>query len=49
MIYTIVMFGDPVMKKEAKVLEPVSIDVIAIAEVKFATVYAANGVGTADP
>lgn len=49
MIYPIVMYGNPVLKIKAKVIEPGSIDVKSLAEDMFETMYAANGVGLAAP
>lgn len=49
MIYPIVMYGDPVLKKKAIAIEPGSMDVISLAEDMFETMYAANGVGLAAP
>ncbi len=49
MVYPIVMYGDPVLKKKAKAIKPGSIDVKSLAEDMFETMYAANGVGLAAP
>ena len=49
MIYPIVVYGDPVLKKVAVEIEKGSIDVKKLAEDMFETMYAANGVGLAAP
>ncbi|CAM3369240.1 peptide deformylase [Aquirufa ecclesiirivi] len=49
MIYPIIPYGDPVLRKIAKDIEPGSIDLIALAEDMFETMYAASGVGLAAP
>ncbi len=49
MVYPIVMYGDPVLKKKTKPIKPGSIDVKSLAEDMFETMYAANGVGLAAP
>jgi peptide deformylase len=48
MIYPIVAFGDPVLKKRAEEIEP-GTDVKQLVEDMFATMYAASGVGLAAP
>ena len=49
MIYPIVVYGDPVLKKRAKDIEKGSIDVEKLAEDMFETMYEAAGVGLAAP
>ena len=49
MIYPIVLFGDPVLKKMAKDLEPGDLDLDQLIEDMFETMDAANGVGLAAP
>ena len=49
MIYPIVVYGDPVLKKKAIEIEKDSIDVKALSEDMFATMKAASGVGLAAP
>lgn len=49
MIYPIVAYGHPVLKKKAKDIEKGIIDVKQLAEDMFETMYAASGVGLAAP
>lgn len=49
MIYPIVVYGDPVLKKRAEDIEKESLDVKALAADMFETMYAASGVGLAAP
>lgn len=49
MIYPIVVYGDPVLKKKAVDIEKGSIDVEKLAEDMFETMYGASGVGLAAP
>ncbi|MCZ2483581.1 peptide deformylase [Aquirufa nivalisilvae] len=49
MIYPIIPYGDPVLRKVAKDIEPSSIDLITLADDMFETMYAASGVGLAAP
>ena len=49
MIYPIVAYGDPVLKKKALDIEEGSTDVKKLAEDMFETMYAASGVGLAAP
>lgn len=49
MIYPIVAFGDPVLKKVAEDISPESIDIRQMAADMFETMYEANGVGLAAP
>ena len=50
MIYSIVAYGDPVLKKVAEDIDPQGdIDVKKLSEDMFETMYAANGVGLAGP
>lgn len=49
MIYPIVLYGDPVLKKEAEDIEEGSIDVKKLSEDMFATMEAAHGIGLAAP
>lgn len=49
MIYPIVLYGDPVLKKPAENIEPGSIDVKQLSEDMFETMYQASGVGLAAP
>jgi len=49
MIYPIVAYGDPVLRKVARDIEPGSIDIQKLAEDMFETMYAASGVGLAGP
>ncbi|MCV9388096.1 peptide deformylase [Reichenbachiella ulvae] len=49
MIYPIVVYGDPVLKKEAEDIEEGSIDVKKLAEDMFETMKHASGIGLAAP
>ena len=49
MIYPIVVYGDPVLKKKAQNIEEGSVDVKALSEDMFETMYAASGIGLAAP
>ena len=49
MILPIIAYGDPVLRKRAKLIEPGSIDVKALSANMFETMYAASGVGLAAP
>jgi len=49
MIYPIVAYGHPVLKKKGKDLEKGEIDVKTLVEDMFETMYNANGVGLAAP
>lgn len=49
MIFPIVAYGDPVLKKKAVEIERGSIDVKKLADDMFETMYEANGVGLAAP
>ena len=49
MILPIIAYGDPVLRKRAKDIEPGSLDVKTLSENMFETMYAASGVGLAAP
>lgn len=49
MIYPIVVYGDPILKKPGENIEPGSIDVKQLSEDMFETMYQASGVGLAAP
>jgi peptide deformylase len=49
MILPIVAYGDPILRKRAKIIEPGTLDVKALSETMFETMYAASGVGLAAP
>ncbi|MES2732981.1 MAG: peptide deformylase [Bacteroidota bacterium] len=49
MIYPIVAYGDPVLRKVAQPIEKDSIDVKKLSEDMFETMYSASGVGLAAP
>jgi peptide deformylase len=49
MVYPIVMYGDPVLRKKAKVIVRGEMDVKAFAEDMFETMVAAHGIGLAAP
>lgn len=49
MIYPIVVYGDPVLKREADEIEEGSMDVIKLRDDMFETMYEASGIGLAAP
>jgi len=49
MIYPIVLYGDPVLKKSCENIDPDQVDVKQLSEDMFETMYQANGVGLAAP
>jgi peptide deformylase len=49
MIYPIIAYGDPVLRKETRDIEKGEIDVKKLAEDMFETMYNASGVGLAAP
>lgn len=49
MIYPIVVYGDPVLKKRGEDIDPGSLDVKQLSENMFETMYQASGVGLAAP
>lgn len=49
MIYPIVVYGDPVLKRRGKDLEKEKIDVIQLSNDMFETMEGANGIGLAAP
>lgn len=49
MIYPIVAYGDPVLKKKALPVEKDAVDVKKLSDDMFETMYSANGVGLAAP
>jgi len=49
MIYPIVLYGDPVLKKKAQTIQPADIDIEQLVQDMFETMEAANGVGLAAP
>lgn len=49
MILPIVAYGDPVLRRKAKDIEPGALDVKKLSDDMFETMYAASGVGLAAP
>ncbi|MEJ2005230.1 MAG: peptide deformylase, partial [Cyclobacteriaceae bacterium] len=49
MIYPIVVYGDPVLKKRARDIEPDEFDLIELSNDMFETMEAAHGIGLAAP
>lgn len=49
MIYPIVAYGDPVLRRKAQDVQPGKIDLIKLRDDMFETMYAAHGVGLACP
>ena len=49
MIYPIVLYGDPILKKRGENMHPASVDVKQLSDDMFETMYQANGIGLAAP
>ncbi len=49
MVYPIVVYGDPILRKRAKEIEKGSLDMVAFVQDMFDTMYAAHGIGLAAP
>ena len=49
MIYPIIAYGDPVLRKRATLIEPNTLDLKQLSEDLFLTMYNASGVGLAAP
>ena len=49
MVYPIIVYGDPVLRKRAKEIEKNTIDLKAFIQDMFDTMYAAHGIGLAAP
>ncbi len=49
MIYPIVAYGDPVLRKKAEEVQPDTMDITKLSSDMFETMYAAHGVGLACP
>ena len=49
MIYPIVPYGDPVLRKVAKPIKLGSIDLVKLSEDMFETMYNSSGIGLAAP
>ncbi len=49
MIYPIVLYGDPILKKRGEDVTPDSADIKQLSEDMFETMYQANGIGLAAP
>ena len=49
MIYPIVAYGDPILKKVAQEIDPEKIDIKELSQDMFETMYQAEGVGLAGP
>ncbi|MDZ4715503.1 MAG: peptide deformylase [Cytophagales bacterium] len=49
MVHPIVVYGDPVLRKRAKEIKKDSIDLSALVQDMFETMYAAHGIGLAAP
>ncbi|HEX9650667.1 MAG TPA: peptide deformylase [Cyclobacteriaceae bacterium] len=49
MIYPIIVYGDPILKKRAEEIKKNELDVLQLAEDMFETMYNASGVGLAAP
>ena len=49
MVYPIIVYGDPILKKQALSVEKGSLDITALANDMFETMYAASGIGLAAP
>ncbi len=49
MVYPIVMYGDPILRKRSKEIPEGSLDIKTFVQDMFETMYAANGIGLAAP
>ena len=49
MVYPIIMYGDPVLRKRAKEIEKGSLDIKALVQDMFDTMHSARGIGLAAP
>ena len=49
MVYPIVVYGDPILRKRAKEIKKGSVDIPAFVQDMFDTMYAAHGIGLAAP
>src|SRR5258708_1475755 len=49
MVYPIIVYGDPILRKRAKEIEKNSLDIPALVQDMFETMYAAHGIGLAAP
>ena len=49
MVYPIIMYGDPILRKRAKEIEMGALDIKAFVQDMFDTMYAAHGIGLAAP
>ena len=49
MVYPIVVYGDPILRKRAKEIEKGSLDLKAFVQDMYETMYAAHGIGLAAP
>ena len=49
MIYPIVLYGDPVLKKRGEDVDPETVDIKQLSEDMFETMYQASGIGLAAP
>lgn len=49
MIYPVVAYGDPILRKETRFIEKDELDLIKLSADMFETMYSANGVGLAAP
>ena len=49
MVYPIIVYGDPILRKRAKEIKKGSVDIPALVQDMFDTMYAAHGIGLAAP
>ena len=49
MVYPIVVYGDPILRKRAREIEKGTLDIKAFVQDMFETMYAAHGIGLAAP
>ena len=49
MVYPIIMYGDPVLRRRAKEIEKGSLDIPTLVQDMYETMYAAHGIGLAAP
>ena len=49
MVYPIIVYGDPILRKRAQEIEKGSVDIKTLVQDMFESMYAAHGIGLAAP